>query len=468
METLEKIVSTLNSLVWGPYMLVLLVGTGIFLTVRLGFISFRYLPYALKLAFSRQQDETSRGDINHFQALMTALAATIGTGNIAGVATAVTLGGPGAVFWMWITALVGMATKYTEAILSVKYRIEDERGEMSGGPMYFLERGMGMKWLGVLFALFGALAGFGIGNMVQSNSVAAVMESVFNVPPLTTGICLAVFTALVILGGIRSIGRVTSALVPCMAVFYILGGLLIILMHANQIPSAIVYILKAAFMGHEPIAGGFAGASVAQAIRFGVARGVFSNEAGLGSAPIAAAAAKTDHPARQALVSMTGTFLDTIIVCSITGLVLAVTGVWQQADPQLTGAALTTRAFSIDLPGDWGGTVVSIGTILFAYSTILGWAYYGEKCAEYLLGIKAILPYRLIWVAFVAVGAIAKLSFVWDLADTLNGLMAVPNLVGLLCLSGVAVAETRDFFTNIYGRELLVKDDTDMQKVALD
>ncbi|MCR4441681.1 MAG: sodium:alanine symporter family protein [Peptococcaceae bacterium] len=454
MEAIASFVGKVNSLVWGPYMLVLLVGTGLFLTIRLNFYSFRYLPYALKLAFSKHQDEKSQGDINHFQALMTALAATIGTGNIAGVATAVCLGGPGAVFWMWVTALVGMATKYSEAILAVKYRIVDERGEMAGGPMYFLERGLNMKWLGVLFALFGALAGFGIGNMVQSNSVAAAIETTFKVPPIVSGLVLAILTALVILGGIKSIGRVTSALVPIMAVFYILGGLVIICMYITSLPAAIVFILKAAFSGAGPVAGGFAGATVAQAIRFGVARGVFSNEAGLGSAPIAAAAAKTDHPARQALVSMTGTFLDTIVVCSITGLVLAITGMWEQANPQsLTGAALTTAAFSKGLPGSWGGIIVSIGIILFAYSTILGWAYYGEKCAEYLLGVKAVLPYRWLWVIFCALGSVAKLSFVWDLADTLNGLMAVPNLIGLLLLSGVVVSETKDFFQTIYAKE---------------
>jgi len=454
MKAIESLVGSLNSLVWGPYMLVLLVGTGLFLTLRLNFISFRYLPYALKLAFSKNQDDKSAGDISHFQALMTALAATIGTGNIAGVATAVTLGGPGAVFWMWITALVGMATKYAEAILAVKYRIVDDRGEMAGGPMYFLEKGLNMKWLGILFAFFGAVAGFGIGNMVQSNSVAAAIEATFKVPPIASGIVLAILTALVILGGIKSIGRVTSTLVPVMAVFYIIGGLVIILMNIANLPAAVAFILKAAFSGHEAIAGGFAGATVAQAIRFGVARGVFSNEAGLGSAPIAAAAAKTDHPARQALVSMTGTFLDTIIVCSITGLVLAITGMWQEANPaSLTGAALTTAAFSKGLPGMWGGFIVSVGIILFAYSTILGWAYYGEKCAEYLLGSKVVVPYRYLWVIFVAVGAVAKLSFVWDLADTLNGLMAIPNLIGLLLLSGVVVSETKDFFENIYAKE---------------
>ncbi len=452
MEAIEKFVGMVNSIVWGPYMLVLLVGTGLFLTVRLKFISFKYLPYALKLAFSRHQDENSQGDINHFQALMTALAATIGTGNIAGVATAVTLGGPGAVFWMWITALVGMATKYAEAVLSVKYRIVDDRGEMAGGPMYFLEKGLNMKWLGMLFALFGAIAAFGIGNMVQSNSVAAAIESTFHVPVLISGLVLAALTALVILGGIKSIGRVASLIVPFMAIFYIIGGLVIIAMNITMLPDAIAYIFKAAFAGHEPVAGGFAGATVAQAIRFGVARGVFSNEAGLGSAPIAAAAAKTDHPVRQALVSMTGTFLDTIVVCSVTGLVLAITGVWQEANTGFTGAALTTAAFTKSL-GQTGAWVVAIGIILFAYSTILGWAYYGEKCAEYLFGTKIIMPYRYLWVIFVAVGAYVKLSFVWDFADTMNGLMAIPNLIGLLLLSGVVASETKDFFENIYAKE---------------
>lgn len=453
MEGFMAFIGKLNSLVWGPYMLVLLVGTGLFLTIRLKFMPFRYLGYALKLAFSKEQDDTSQGDVSHFQALMTALAATIGTGNIAGVATAVTLGGPGAVFWMWVTALVGMATKYSEAILAVKYRIVDDNGEMAGGPMYFIERGLGMKWLGVTFALFGALAGFGIGNMVQSNSVALAIESTFNISPWISGIVLAVFTALVILGGIKSIGRVTAFLVPLMAVFYIIGGLIIILLNITNLPVAVMSILDAAFSGADKAAAGFAGATVAQAIRFGVARGVFSNEAGLGSAPIAAAAAKSDHPGRQALVSMTGTFLDTIIVCSITGLVLTITGVWEKASAELTGPALTTAAFSKGLPGNWGGLIVSIGIILFAYSTILGWAYYGEKCAEYLLGTKVIMPYRYLWVIFVAVGAIAKLSFVWDLADTLNGLMAIPNLIGLLLLSKVIVSETEDFQLNVLAKE---------------
>ena len=446
----EKFIGSLNSIVWGPPMLVLIVGTGIFLTFRIKFVSFRYLPYALKLAFTPHQDKTSEGDISHFQALMTALAATIGTGNIAGVATAVTLGGPGAVFWMWVTALVGMATKYSEAILAVKYRIVDKNGEMAGGPMYFLERGLNAKWLGILFALFGAIAAFGIGNMVQSNSTAEAVKSAFGVPLIYTGIALSIFTALVILGGIKSIGKVTSLLVPFMAVFYIIGGLVIIFMNIDKLPAAFSYIMKAAFAGHGPLAAGFAGATVAQAIRYGVARGVFSNEAGLGSAPIAAAAAKTDHPARQALVSMTGTFLDTIVVCSITGLVLAITGIWQNANPDtLTGSALTTAAFTSVL-GKSGAWIVAIGIILFAYSTILGWAYYGEKCAEYLCGEKIIMPYRVIFVIFVAIGAYMKLAFVWDFADTMNGLMAIPNLVGLILLSKVIASETKDFFDNKY------------------
>jgi len=451
LESIANSVGTVNSIVWGPYMLALLVGTGLFLTVRLKFISFRYLPYALKLAFSPHQDETSEGDINHFQALMTALAATIGTGNIAGVATAVVLGGPGAIFWMWVTALVGMATKYSEAILAVKYRIVDERGEMAGGPMYFLEKGLNMKWLGMLFAFFGAIAAFGIGNMVQSNSVADAVNASFGIPAIATGIVMAILTALVILGGIKSIGRVTSMIVPFMAVFYVIGGIIIIFLNIGQLPAAIAYIFEAAFGKAEAVGGGFAGAMVA--MRFGVARGVFSNEAGLGSAPIAAAAAKTDHPGRQAFVSMTGTFLDTIIVCSITGLVLAI--VMLNADfmrGELTGAALTTAAFTHAM-GSFGGWIVSIGIILFAYSTILGWAYYGEKCATYLCGIKILLPYRIIFVAFVAIGACLKLAFVWDFADTMNGLMAIPNLIGLLLLSKVVVSETEDFFNNKYKEE---------------
>lgn len=436
MEAFESFISWLSDIVWGPPLLILLVGTGIFLTIRLSFLQFSTLPYALKLAFSKKQDDKSKGDISHFQSLMTALAATIGTGNIAGVATAVVLGGPGAVFWMWITALFGMATKYAEAILAVKYRVQDEDGEMSGGPMYYIEKGLGWKWLGVLFAIFGAVAAFGIGNMVQSNSVADAASSTFGVSTWITGIALAVFTALVILGGIKSIGRVTAYLVPIMAVFYVLGGLLIIILNFNLVPAAFALIFTDAFTG-SAVAGGAIGA----VIRWGVARGVFSNEAGLGSAPIAAAAAKTDYPGRQALVSMTGTFIDTIIVCTITGLALVMANLYTGGE---TGASLTSQSFELFL-GTAGAWIVSIGLIFFAYSTVLGWSYYGEKCFSYLFGKKAVAVYRWAFVIAVFIGAIAELNLVWSIADVMNGLMAVPNLIALLALSGVVVAETNTF-----------------------
>jgi alanine or glycine:cation symporter, AGCS family len=426
----------ISDFVWGPPTLILIVGTGLLLTLRLGFYQFSSLPYALKLAFSKNQDHSSEGDISHFQSLMTALAATIGTGNIAGVATAVVLGGPGAVFWMWITALVGMATKYAEAILAVKYRTVGKDGKMAGGPMYYIEKGLGWKWLAILFALFGSIAAFGIGSSVQSNSVAAAVENSFGLNPWITGIILTIFTALVILGGIQSIGKVTAFFVPIMAIFYVLGGLVIILMNLDLLSSALGLIFTDAFTG-QAVAGG----AIGSVIRYGVARGVFSNEAGMGSAPIAAAAAKTDHPGRQALISMTGTFLDTIIVCSITGITLVMGGMY--IDTDLTGAALTTETFEALLPG--GGWVVTIGIILFAYSTVLGWAYYGEKCFEYLFGNKSILVYRVIYTLTVLLGAGMNLGLVWTIADIFNALMAIPNLIGLLALSGVVVAEMRSF-----------------------
>ena len=445
LDALAAVLKTASDIVWGPPMLALIVGTGLFLTIRLRGLQFRELGYALRLAFSRRQDDASEGDINHFQALMTALAATVGTGNIAGVATAVTLGGPGAVFWMWVTALVGMATKYAEAILAVTYRVRNARGEMAGGPMYALERGLGQKWLAVLFALFGAVAGFGIGNTVQAYEVASNINHYWGVPDWAVGLAMAFLTGLVILGGIKSIGRVTAFLVPFMALFYVIGGLIILVRHIDAIPGAIALILSHALTG-EAVGGGVAGAGVREAIRWGVARGVFSNEAGLGSAPIAAAAAKTDIPARQALVSMTGTFIDTIVVCSVTGLVIVTTGMWKQADLEtLTGAQLTTRAFEAGLPGPGGITVV-VGLILFAYSTILGWAYYGEKCFEYLFGTRAITLYRILWTVAVYAGSVATFGLVWDFADVMNGLMAVPNLISLLALSGVVVRETRRYF----------------------
>ncbi len=439
MEAFSNGISVVNSFVWGPWMLVLLVGTGIFLTFRLGFLQFTNLPYALKLAFSpRSQDKKSEGDISHFQALMTALAATIGTGNIVGVATAVVLGGPGAVFWMWITAIFGMATKYGEAVLAIKYRITDENGEMAGGPMYYIERGLGWKWLAWIFALFGAVAAFGIGNLVQTNAVAGNMLDTFNISPIITGAILAVFTALVILGGIKSIGKASSIIVPFMAVFYIIAGLAIIFMNLELFPHAISLIFTQAFTAEA----GF-GALIGTTIRYGVARGVFSNEAGLGSAPIAAAAAKTDHPVRQGLVSMTGTFLDTIIVCSITGISLVMAQLYMSAD-KAQAAALTSRSFEFFLP-NIGGMLVTIALIFFAYSTVLGWSYYGEKCFYYLVGKKGIVLYRVAFCITAFIGANLKLGLVWDIADTFNGAMAIPNLIALLALSGVIVAETNDF-----------------------
>lgn len=435
----SEIISIVNGFVWGPWMLVLLVGTGVFLTIRLGLLQFSTLPYALKLAFSpAQQDRKSKGDISHFQALMTALAATIGTGNIVGVATAVVLGGPGAVLWMWITALFGMATKYSEAVLAVKYRITDEKGEMAGGPMYYIERGMKCKWLAWLFALFGAVAAFGIGNLVQVNAVAGNMYDTFGVPNWITGVILALLTAIVVLGGIKSIGKATGVLVPVMAVFYVIGGLVIMVLNYDLIPHALGLIFTEAFTAEA----GF-GALVGTTIRYGVARGVFSNEAGLGSAPIAAASAKTDHPCRQALVSMTGTFLDTIIVCSITGITVVMANIYPHIE-EANAAILTNRSFDIFLPG-LGGLIVTIGLILFAYSTVLGWSYYGEKCFYYLTGIKGVKLYRIIFCIVVFFGAVTHLELVWDIADTFNGAMAIPNLIALLALSGVVAAETRDF-----------------------
>jgi AGCS family alanine or glycine:cation symporter len=437
MKAFQEFIATVSGIVWGPPLLILLVGTGIYLTFRLSFLQFSTLPYALKLAFSKNQDKKSKGDISHFQALMTALAATVGTGNIAGVATAVVLGGPGAVFWMWITALFGMVTKYAEAILAVKYRVQNEDGEMSGGPMYYIEKGLGWKWLGILFAIFGAFAAFGIGNMVQSNSVAAAASSTFGIDPWITGAILTVFTAIVILGGIKSIGKVTAYLVPFMAFFYVLGGLVIIILNFELVPAAVSLIFTDAFTGNA-VAGGMIGA----VIRYGVARGVFSNEAGLGSAPIAAAAAKTDYPGRQALVSMTQVFIDTIIICSVTGIVLVMGNLYTGGEQ---GAALTSATFEMFL-GRTGAWIVAIGLILFAYSTVLGWSYYGEKCFSYLFkGKSAIKFYRVAFVAAVFLGAMLELNLVWDIADVMNGLMAVPNLIALLGLSGVVVAETNEF-----------------------
>ncbi|TCI44464.1 sodium:alanine symporter family protein [Exiguobacterium sp. SH3S3] len=436
-QSFSELIGTISDFVWGPPLLILLVGTGVYLTVRLGGLQITKLPYSLKLAFSKNQDKTSRGDISHFQALMTALAATVGTGNIVGVATAVVLGGPGAIVWMWVSGFFGMATKYAEAVLAVKYRVTDERGQMAGGPMYYLERGLKQRWLAVAFAAFASLAAFGIGNGVQTNSVALALNSTFDVPLYVSGILMMIFTGAVILGGVKSIGRVVSYFVPVMIVFYLGSGLLIMIMNYTLIPDAIALIFSSTFSA-EAIGGGAIGA----AIRYGVARGVFSNEAGLGSAPIAAAAAKTDMPGRQGLVSMTQVFLDTLIVCSVTGITLVMGG---QIGSGLEGVELTTATFEQFL-GPFGSYVVTIGLVMFAYSTVLGWSYYGERSTHYLFGQKSIIPYRIAFVLVAGLGAMTtNLNMVWALSDVFNGLMAIPNLIGLLFLSGVVIAETKRF-----------------------
>ncbi|HDZ12838.1 MAG TPA: sodium:alanine symporter family protein [Bacteroidetes bacterium] len=431
--------------VWGVPLITLLVGTGIYLTVRLRGIQFRTLLYSLYLALIKRKEDTDEpGDISHFQALMTALAATVGTGNIAGVATAIAAGGPGALFWMWVTGLFGMATKFAEAVLAVKYRETDKFGTMSGGPMYYISKGLGWKWLGTLFAIFAFIAAFGIGNMVQSNSVADAVEKMFGIPFWVTGVVLAAATALVILGGIKSIGKVTGTLVPVMVLFYMAGALLVIIIEYRRIPEVFALVFEKAF-SPTAAAGGFLGSAVLTTVRMGVARGVFSNESGLGSSPIAAAAAQTKYPVTQALVSMTQTFIDTIIVCSMTGFVIIATGSWITGK---TGAELTTIAFTEGLHSSIGGLIVTIGLILFAYSTIIGWSYYGEKSLEYLVGEKWVMPYRVVFTIFVAVGAVMELQLVWTLADVMNGLMAIPNLIGLLGLAGVIVLESKSYFKN--------------------
>lgn len=436
MDGIIGVLEKLSDFIWGPPLLVLLVGTGIYLTFRLGILQLRLLPYALKLVFTRNQDKKSEGDISHFQALMTALAATVGVGNIVGVATAVVMGGPGAVFWMWLAGFFGMATKYGEAILAVKYRVKDHRGQMAGGPMYYLEHGLKQKWLGVLFAIFGAFAAFGIGNGTQSKAVADAMNNTFMVPHWITGIVLVLFAGLVILGGIKWIGRVTSFFVPIMALFYFIIGTVIVLTNLQLVPEAFAIIFKYAFSG-EAVAGG----AIGTVIRFGVARGLFSNEAGLGSAPIAAAAAKTDIPGRQALVSMTQVLFDTLVICSITGVTIVMSGQWE--DKSIEAGALTAEAWGTFL-GGLGPVFVSVGIIFFASSTILGWGYYGEKCFQYLFrNPAAVMGYRIVFVLFIFVGATVSLDVIWTLADVLNGLMAIPNLIGLLFLSGVIVMETK-------------------------
>ncbi|UAY77904.1 sodium:alanine symporter family protein [Pasteurella canis] len=445
--TLESILSSINSFVWGPPLLILLSGTGLYLTFRLGFIQFIYLPRALSYLFKTEKGMGKKGDVSSFAALCTALAATIGTGNIVGVATAVQAGGPGAVFWMWLVALLGMATKYAECLLAVKYRVRDKQGFMAGGPMYYIERGLGIKWLAKLFALFGILvAFFGIGTFPQVNAITHAMQDTFSVPiPLTASIITAL-VALIILGGVRRIAVVSSYIVPFMAVLYVATSLIILLINWQLVPQAIGLIIYSAF---EPSAalGGALGFTVMKAIQSGVARGIFSNESGLGSAPIAAAAAQTKEPVRQGLISMTGTFLDTIIVCSMTGIVLVITGAWQSAD--IAGAALTNHAFTEGLNSNLGGTVVTVGLLFFAFTTILGWCYYGERCFVYLVGIRGIKFYRFMFIVLVGCGAFIHLDLIWILADIVNGLMAFPNLIALIGLRHVIVDETRDYFERL-------------------
>jgi AGCS family alanine or glycine:cation symporter len=435
-------ITTANGFVWGPPLLILLVGTHIFLTIRTGVMQ-RHLLTAIKLSVTREPG--APGDVSPYGALSTALAATIGTGNIVGVATAVSLGGPGAVLWMWLTGVLGTATKYSEALLAVKYRVRTSDGTMLGGPMYALEKGLGMKWLGVLFALFTVVASFGIGNMVQANSISTLAATNFGVSTQVTGIVLMVLTAIVILGGLKSIARVCELLVPVMAVGYVVGCLAILVSNAGYIWPAIRVIVASAFSS-EAAGGGFAGVAIMTAMRYGVARGLFSNESGLGSAPIVAAAAQARNPVRQALVSATGTFWDTVVVCAITGLVVVTSILDNPELGKLGGAELTSGAFR-DLSPTLGPPVLTFGLLTFVYSTILGWSYYGERAGEYLWGKSLILPYRILWVLAVYAGSVVSLNFVWDFSDMANGLMAVPNLIALLLLSNVIAADSRYYLS---------------------
>ena len=443
---LEQVLGDIANIVWGPFVLLpLLLGTGIWLTVRLGGLQFTKLVPALRLAFINRHDGLEEdGDVSHYQALTTALAATVGVGNIAGVATAITLGGPGAVFWMWVSAIFGMAAKYSEAFMGVRFRTLDAKGEVSGGPQYYLQRAIGGgfgKFLALFFAVAAVIASFGIGNMTQANTVAHTLQETFAVDPIVTAIFVSVLTAAVLLGGIRVIGRVTAGFVPVMIIIYVVGALVVLGLNWQALPGAFALIFSDAFTG-TAAAGGFVGSVVAQAIQYGIARGIFSNESGMGSAAIVAAAAKTKHPVRQGLVSMTQTFIDTMIVVSITGLVIVTTGVWQSGE---TGSVLTSQGFSTGLPGTWGGIIVAIGLIFFAYSTVLGWAYYGERNVERLFGTKLVVPYRLLFSIVVFFGATMELSTVWTFSDIANGLMAIPNLIGLLICSGLIARETKAY-----------------------
>lgn len=440
MQVFETLLTQLNDLVWGVPMLVMILSTGLYLTVRLQFMPIRRIGMGFRLLF--RSPASSNGEISPFSALMTSLSATVGIGNIAGVATAIYLGGPGALFWMWVTAFVGMATKYAETVLAIRFRETTADGRYQGGPMYYIRNGMGerWRWLAAAFAFFGTVAGFGIGNMVQSNSVAEILHNSFHIETWVSGLVMMAITGVVIIGGVKRIATAADALVPLMCVVYLLAGFLVLALHFDKVPAAIALVFSDAFTG-TAATGGFAGSTIWLAMRWGVARGIFSNEAGLGSAPIAHAAVQTDNAVQQGLVGMLGTFIDTIVVCSVTGIAIVATGVW---DSGLKAAALSTSAFAAAFPG--GEWVVPVVLPLFAFTTILGWSYYGERCLEYLAGPRSIFVFRLCWVAAVFVGAVLKLELVWTIADTLNALMALPNLIALLTLSPLVVKLTRDYF----------------------
>ncbi len=452
MDDLNHYISEIRNFVWGPPLMALLIGTGAYLTIILRGVQFRYLGYAIVQVFAKQK-KNSEGDISHFNSLMTSLAGALGTGTIVGVATAVAVGGLGSLFWMWVTAFVGMATKYSESLLAVKYRTMDESGEMLGGPMQYMERGLNWKFVAVIFAFFGALAAIGTGNLVQVNAITEIMGNIWGTDPLWTGICLSIIVGVVLLGGVKSIGRVAGILVPFMAFFYLAAGLFVLFKHYDRLPEAFGLIFSSAFSG-QAAAGGFMGATVMRAMQEGVARSIFSNEAGMGISSIAAAAAKTDAAPRQALIAMTGSLLSTVIVCTVTGLVIAVTSVQGQIslDGQvLNGSNMAIAAFNSTITG--GNYIVSIGLILFAFTTVIAWGYYGEKCFEYLLGERSTLFYRVLFTLLVIPGAIVKMEVAWYLADILNGLMVIPNLIALIALSGVIVTETNLFLSRDLSKE---------------
>ena len=437
----EQVIDSVNSVVWGPVMLILLLGTGVFLTIGLRGMTITRIPYAFGQLLKGRKG-SGEGEISPFNALMTALSSTVGTGNIAGVATAIGIGGPGALFWMWCTALVGMATKYAEAVLAVNYRETDAAGKKVGGPMYYIKNGLSKRWrpLAFLFALFGSLAGFGLANTVQSNTVSQVLLNNFDVPTIVSGLVMAIMVALVLLGGLVRIAKVAGKLVPMMTIIYLVTTFIILMMHLSEIPAALALIVDSAFNG-TAATGGFAGATVMLALRMGVSRGIFSNESGLGSAPIAHAAAETNSPVRQGTIAMLGTFIDTLIICTMTGLVLIVSGVWNS---DLQGAAMTLMVFDSTLP--FGGNILSLCIALFAFTTMLGWSYYGERCAQFLLGPKVVMPFRILWVIGVFIGTQMSLGLVWKMSDALNGMMAIPNLLALLLLSPVVFKLTKQYF----------------------